>query len=173
MPILESSSAQESEICQFRVRVNADLYQEINAYLSWAGLSSMNDFFSKASQYILRTDKEWCAIKKNDRFYFHKLHQPIIEFAIAQNAKQILHIQKPRLEIFKNLDDAQKVKFDQLMKIIINSHPINDARIFLEPVINLFFDELDISHSGTCVFLYEKKIERRTEEFMVACIYPY
>ncbi len=174
MPILKPTSEPEAPLRQFRIRLKANLCEEIEAYANWVGLSSINDFLEKASYHVLENDKEWLQVKNNHKLYMKQIFQPVVKFAEESNAKSIIqHDEKPRLVIHKPINREQKDKFLRLEKMLEQSKPIEDARIFLNLVCDLFSGDFDISYSGTCIFLYNSGADQHDDSTMVACVYPY
>lgn len=61
MLIMPEESANKT---QFRLRIGAETYKEIEQYCEWAGIKTKDYFIERACQYIFSNDKEWKKHKK-------------------------------------------------------------------------------------------------------------
>ena len=137
MPILTPTISGSDH--QLRIRVKEHLLKEIEAYNEWAGLHSVNDFIEKASLYILENDLEWSKIKQTSLPYIFSQFEHVIKIAENRNKTEIIfNTTKPCLEILKEITPEQLKKFSTLEKMLEESELINDARIFLNIVADLY-----------------------------------
>lgn len=56
MPLITENKSKD---VQFRVRMKQEVLDEVNEYIDWAGLSSINVFLEQAALYVLQKDKDW------------------------------------------------------------------------------------------------------------------
>jgi hypothetical protein len=49
---------------KIRFKIPTDLVQEIKGYCEAFGIKTVDDFFCQASQYVLKTDRDWIKIQK-------------------------------------------------------------------------------------------------------------
>ena len=61
MPILKADK-KEKEV-SISAKISESLKNDIDGYISFAGLSSVNEFLIKASEYTLSKDSEWKKFK--------------------------------------------------------------------------------------------------------------
>lgn len=47
------------EQTKIKLAIDKDLFDQINDYCSWVGISDINDFFTLSAQFILDSDKDW------------------------------------------------------------------------------------------------------------------
>lgn len=47
------------------LKIDASLLDEINHYIKFAKLESMDEFFSEATRFVLSKDSEWKKVKKS------------------------------------------------------------------------------------------------------------
>lgn len=57
MPILKSTK--KTKDISISAKFPESLKQEVDAYIAFAELGSMNEFLIKAAEYVLAKDKEW------------------------------------------------------------------------------------------------------------------
>ncbi len=62
MPLI--SAKPELKFDKIRLKVPADLLQEIKQYCETFEIKTIDDFFCQASQYVLKTDRDWIKIHK-------------------------------------------------------------------------------------------------------------
>lgn len=48
-----------TEQTKIKLEVENDLFDKINDYCAWVGISNINDFFTQSAQFILDSDKDW------------------------------------------------------------------------------------------------------------------
>ncbi len=72
MPLLKKPRDLQQE--QVRIRVKAQLLDEIKEYCDWVGFN-VNAFFEEAAEYILKKDKEWNLYKKQQGAHHETEHQ--------------------------------------------------------------------------------------------------
>ncbi len=62
MPLI--SAKPEVKLERIRFKIPGDLLQEIKAYCEAFEIKTIDNFFSEAAQYILKTDRDWIKIHK-------------------------------------------------------------------------------------------------------------
>ena len=65
----------EENKIQFRVRIRASVYKELEDYCEWTNIQYKDYFIKKACQYIVRNDEEWINFK-NQKTTPHNLINP-------------------------------------------------------------------------------------------------
>ncbi len=62
MPLINAKP--ELKFDKIRFKVPTDLLQEIKAYCEAFGIKTIDNFLCEASQYVLKTDRDWIKIQK-------------------------------------------------------------------------------------------------------------
>lgn len=57
MPLLKPKN--QENLVTVTAKFPASLKEEVDAYIAFAGLKSMNEFLNKASEWVLAKDKDW------------------------------------------------------------------------------------------------------------------
>lgn len=47
------------EQTKIKLEIDKDLFENINKYCAWVGISDLNDFFTQSAQFIFDSDKDW------------------------------------------------------------------------------------------------------------------
>lgn len=53
----------EEDKIQFRIRIKASIFKEIEDYCEWAGIQYKDYFIQRACQYIFANDESWIKYK--------------------------------------------------------------------------------------------------------------
>ncbi|KTD66485.1 hypothetical protein Lsan_0430 [Legionella santicrucis] len=53
------------EQTKIKLEIDKELFDKINNYCAWIGISDLNDFFTQSAQFILDTDKDWKSYLKS------------------------------------------------------------------------------------------------------------
>lgn len=53
----------EEDKIQFRVRIKASVFKEVEDYCEWAGIQYKDYFIQRACQYIFNNDESWINFK--------------------------------------------------------------------------------------------------------------
>lgn len=62
MPLISAKPEIKPEKVSFKIP--GDLLQEIKNYCEAFGIKTIDNFFSEAAQYVLKTDRDWIKIHK-------------------------------------------------------------------------------------------------------------
>ena len=62
MPLINAKPEVKFE--KIRFKIPSDLLQEIKAYCEAFEIKTIDNFFSEAAQYVLKTDRDWIKIHK-------------------------------------------------------------------------------------------------------------